>query len=130
MIKTLLKDQFPSGKHFAPNNETMSDFRNCPTTNILSERDFAWYEQKQTQNPTLSNIAVCEVITFNNQKSGDWLDQKLKNLLKFPDTTTMIGLKNKKIEKKIFCQTKLIKWERLNLKKRLNCRNSMIKENI
>ena len=51
MIKTLLKDQLASGKHFAPNNETMSD--------ILSERDFAWYEQKQTQNPTLSNIVVC-----------------------------------------------------------------------
>ena len=59
MIKTLLKDQLPGGKHFPPNNETMSDLQNCPTTNILSERDFAWYEQKQTQNPTLSNIVVC-----------------------------------------------------------------------
>ena len=53
MIKTLLKDQLPGGKHFAPNNETMSDLRNCPTTNKLSERDIAWYDQKQTQNPTL-----------------------------------------------------------------------------
>ena len=53
MIKALLKDQLPGGKHFAPNNETMSDLQNCPTTNILSERDFAWYDRKQTQNPTL-----------------------------------------------------------------------------
>ena len=79
MIKTLLKDQLPSGKHFAPNNETMSDLQNCPTTNILSERDFAWYDQKQTQNATLQDFAVCEVIMFNNKKSGDWLDQKSKS---------------------------------------------------
>ena len=53
MIKTLLKDQLPGGKHFAPNNETMSDLRNCSTKNKLSERDIAWYDRKQTQNPTL-----------------------------------------------------------------------------
>ena len=78
MIKTLLKDQLPGGKHFAPNNETMSDLQNCPTTNILSERDFAWYDQKQTQNATFQDFAVCEVIMFNNKKSGDWFDQKSK----------------------------------------------------
>ena len=53
MIKTPLKDQLPGGKHSAPDNETMSDLQNCPTTNILFERDFAWYEKKQTQNATL-----------------------------------------------------------------------------
>ena len=57
-------------------------------------------------------------------------NQKLKNLLKLPDTTSMMGLKNKRIEKKTFCHTKLIRWKRLNLKKRLNCKNSMIKRNI
>ena len=79
MIKTLLKDQLPGGKHFAPNSEIMSDLQNCPTTNILSERDFAWYDQKQTQNATLQDFGVCEVIMFNNKKSGDWFDQKSKS---------------------------------------------------
>ena len=132
--KFLVEGQLAGGKHFAPNNETRSDLQNCPTTNIMSETDFAWYDQKRTQTPTLSDIAVSGIILFNNSKSGNRLDKKsiseLKTLLKLPDTTRMVGLKNKRIEKKIFCHTKLTRWKRLYLKKRLNCKNSMIKKNI
>ena len=82
MIKSQLRDQLPGGKYFAPNNETRPDLQNYPTANMC--------DQKLTQTPTLSDIAVCGVIMFNNNKS----------------------------------------WKRLNLKKRLNCKNSLIKKNI
>ena len=39
--KILVEGHLQSGKHFAPNKETKSDLQNCPTTNIISERDFA-----------------------------------------------------------------------------------------
>ena len=82
MIKSQLRDQLPGGKYFAPNNETRPDLQNSPRANMC--------DQKLTQTPTLSDIAVCRVIMFNNNKS----------------------------------------WKRLNLKKRLNCKNSLIKKNI
>ena len=82
MIKSQLRDQLPGGKYFAPNNETRPELQNSPTTNMC--------DQKLTQKPTLSDIAVCGVIMFNNNKS----------------------------------------WKRLNLKKRLHCKNSLIKKNI
>ena len=78
MIKSQLRGQLPGGKYFAPNNETRSDLQSCPT-NIVSERDFAQYERKLTQKPTLLDIAVCRVIMFNNNKSGDWLNKKSKS---------------------------------------------------
>ena len=84
--KLLLEGQLAGGKHFAPNNEKRSDLRNYATTNIISERDFAWYGQKQTQKPTLSDIAVSGIILFNNHKSGNRLDKKsrseIENLVK------------------------------------------------
>ena len=84
--KLLLEGQLAGGKHFAPNNEKRSGLRNYATTNIISERDFAWYGQKQTQKPTLSDIAVSGIILFNNHKSGNRLDKKsrseIENLVK------------------------------------------------
>ena len=120
MIKSQLRDQLPGGKYFAPDNKTRSDLQNCPTTNIVSERDFAQYDQKLTQKPTLSDIAVCGVIMFNNNKSGDWLDQKskseIKNLVKIARYNKHDRIKKYKKRKKIFWHTELISWKGPNLK--------------
>ena len=120
MIKSQLRDQLPGGKYFAPDNKTRSDLQNCPTTNIVSERDFAQYDQKLTQKPTLSDIAVCGVIMFNNNKSGDWLDQKskseIKNLVKIARYNKHDRIKKYKKRKKIFWYTELISWKGSNLK--------------
>ena len=132
MIKSQFRDQLPGGKYFAPNNETRSDLQNCPTTNIVSERDFAQYDQKLTQKPTFSDIAVCGVIMFNNNKSEDWLDKKSKleieNLVKIARYNKHDRIKKYKKRKEDILAYK--SWKRLNLKKRLNCKNSLIKKNI
>ena len=82
MVKHQLKDQLPGGKYYKPNKEIISDLRHCPTTNIVSECNFATYDQKMTQKPTLSDIAACGVIMFNNSKSSDWLANKSKEEIK------------------------------------------------
>ena len=61
MVKHQLKDQLPGGKYYKPSKEIMSDLKHCPTTNFVSERDFATYDQKMTQKPTLSDMAACGV---------------------------------------------------------------------
>ena len=82
MVEHQLKDQVPGGKYFKPNKEIMSDLKHCPTTNIVSEPDFATYDQKMSQAPTLSDIAACDVVIFNNNKSSDWLANKPKEEIK------------------------------------------------
>ena len=61
MVKHQLKDQLPGGKYYKPSKEIMSDLKHCPTTNFVSERDFATYDQKMTQKSTLSDMAACGV---------------------------------------------------------------------
>ena len=46
-------------------------------------------------------------------------NQKLRNILKLSDTRSMVELKNKRIENKIFCDTTLIRWKWLTLKKKI-----------
>ena len=124
MIKSQLRDQLPGGKYFAPSNETRPDLQNSPTANMC--------DQKLTQKPTLSDIAVCGVIKFNNNKSGDWLDKKSKskieNLVKTARYNKHDRIKKYKKRKEDILAYK--SWKRLNLKKRLNCKNSLIRKNI
>ena len=122
MIKSQLRDQLPGGKYFAPNNETRPDLQNSPTANMC--------DQKLTQKPTLSDIAVCGVIMFNNNKSGDWLDKKSKieNLVKTARYNKHDRIKKYKKRKEDILAYK--SWKRLNLKKKLNCKNSLIRKNI
>ena len=76
-VKHQLKDQLPTGKYYKPSKEVMSGLKHCPTTDIVSERDFATYDQKMTPKPTPSNITACGVIMFNNLQIN--LKKKIKN---------------------------------------------------
>ena len=46
MRATQLKDQLPDGKYYNPSQSVRDDLKNCPSTNIVSERDFAQFNQK------------------------------------------------------------------------------------
>ena len=79
------------------------------------------YDQKQTQKPTLSDIAVSGVIMFNNKKVViSWIsnqNQKLKTLLKLPDTTSMVGKERTGTED--ILPYKIDKVEKVKLKKEI-----------
>ena len=129
MIKSQLRDHLSGGKYFASNNETRSDLQNCPTTNIVSERDFARYDQKLTQKPTLSDKAVCGVIMFNNNKSGDWLDQKSKseieNLVKIARYNKHDRIKKYKKRKEDILAYKIDKLEKVKLEKEIKLQKQL-----
>ena len=129
MIKSQFRDQLPGGKYFAPNNETRSDLQNCPTTNIVSERDFAQYDQKLTQKPTFSDIAVCGVIMFNNNKSKDWLDKKSKleieNLVKIARYNKHDRIKKYKKRKEDILAYKIDKLEKVKLEKEIKLQKQL-----
>ena len=129
MIKSQLRDHLSGGKYFASNNKTRSDLQNCPTTNIVSERDFAQYDQKLTQKPTFSDIAVCGVIMFNNNKSEDWLDKKSKleieNLVKIARYNKHDRIKKYKKRKEDILAYKIDKLEKVKLEKEIKLQKQL-----
>ena len=80
MITSQLKYQLPGGKYNRPQS-VIDDLKNCPSTNIVSERDFAQFDHKLKQKPTLSTILACGLIMFTNNKTSDWLSSKSKEKL-------------------------------------------------
>ena len=122
MVKHQLKDQLPGGKYYKPSKEIMSDLKHCPITNIVSERDFATYDQKMTQKPTLSDIAACGVIMFNN-KSCDWLANKskeeIKKLVQIVRTNKHDRIKKYKDRKEQIVLFKIDKLQKARLEKEI-----------
>ena len=122
MVKHQLKHQLSGGKYYKPTKEIMSDLKHCPTTNIVSERDFATYDQKMTQKPTLSDIAACGVIMFNN-KSCDWLANKskeeIKKLVQIARTNKHDRIKKYKDRKEVIISFKIDKLEKAKLEKEI-----------
>ena len=121
MIKSQLRDQLPGGKHFAPNNETRPDLQNSPTANMC--------DQKLTHKQTLSDIAVCGVIMFNNNKSGDWLDKKLKseieNLVKIARYNKHDRIKKYKKRNEDILAYKIDKLEKAKLEKEIKLQKQL-----
>ena len=121
MIKSQLRDQLPGGKYFAPNNKTRPDLQNSPTANMC--------DQKLTQKPTLSDIAVCGVIKFNNNKSGDWLDKKSKskieNLVKTARYNKHDRIKKYKKRKEDILAYKIDKLEKAKLEKEIKLQKQL-----
>ena len=93
MVQSQLKDQLPGGKYYQPSEEVLAETRNCPTTNVLSERDFAAYDRHLRMKPNLSTVAATGVIMFNNNKTLEWLNDKTPEEIKL---LIMVARKNRK----------------------------------
>ena len=74
MIQSQLRDQFPGGKYFSPNERVLEETENCPCTNVVSDRDFAQYDRRLSMKPNMTTLAAAGSIMFNNNKTLDWLD--------------------------------------------------------
>ena len=113
----------PGGKYYKPNKEIMFDLKYCPTTNIISEHDFATYDQKMTQKPTLSDIAACGVIMFNDNESSAWLANKskaeIKKLVQIARTNKHVRIKKYKDRKEEIISFKIDKLEKARLEKEI-----------
>ena len=79
MVNYELIDQLPGGTYYKPNKKIIFDLKQCcPVANIVSDRDFAMYNQKMTQNQTFSDVAACSVIVDKVHLQVN-LKNKLKN---------------------------------------------------
>ena len=71
----------------------MDETKNCPRTNVVSERDFAQFDRRLSAKPSMSTLAAAGVIMFNNNKTSDWLEGKSDEDFK---TIEELAMKNRK----------------------------------
>ena len=129
MVRSQLKDQLPGGKYYNPSLSVRKDLEHCPTTNIVSERDFAQFDQKLTQKPTLSTIAACGLVMFNNNKTSDWLNNKsneeIERLVTIARTNAGERIAKYKQQKQKILEYKKDKMAKSKLQKEINTKKDL-----
>ena len=74
LIDRQLEDQLPGGKFHQPSQKILSETRNAPRHNMLTERYFAQLGRKLEQKPNISTVAMSGCILFLNNKTSNWLN--------------------------------------------------------
>ena len=74
VLERQCEDQLPGGKYFSPSESLLRQASNAPTTNIISERDFAVFDVLLRQKPAASTAALEALIMWMHNKTSDWID--------------------------------------------------------
>ena len=75
ILERQAKDQLEGGKYFNPTPTQQESAKNVPTTNTVSERDFAILDILVRLKPAASSHAYEIYILWLNNKPSEWLDQ-------------------------------------------------------
>ena len=78
MIQSQVRDQLPGRKYFSPDERVLEETEDCLRTYVVSEREFAQYDRRLRMKPNITTLAAAGSITFNNNKTLDWLDGQSK----------------------------------------------------
>ena len=106
-----------------PSPSIREEVSNCPHTTIIPGRDFAQLDQKITHEPTISAIAACGVIMFNNNnKISEWLKDKstnqLERLVRVARTNKYDGIKSIRNVRRLYFNLNLTMWTKKSEKKK------------
>ena len=74
ILERQAKDQLEGGKYFAPSNSLLHSSKNVPTTNTVSERDFAILDVLVRLKPAASCHSLETYILWCNNKPSEWLE--------------------------------------------------------
>ena len=75
IIERQAKDQLDRGKYFQPSEELQRSSRNVPTTNTVSERDFAILDILLRLKPAAAFLSLETYILWINNKPSAWLKE-------------------------------------------------------
>jgi E1A/CREB-binding protein len=73
LIRRQVEDQLPGGKFSKPSADVLAQTSSCPTTNLITERDFAHLDQQLKSKPNISTLAVTGSVMFLNNKTCAWM---------------------------------------------------------
>ena len=93
MLERQCQDQLPGGKYADPSPQLKMQASSVPTSNIISERDFAIFDNLLREKPNARVLSLEAMIMWAQNKPSDWLDgsdeqsraQKHKNARKMAD---------------------------------------------
>ena len=66
-------DQLPGGKYASPSEKELLQASSVPTSNIISERDFALFDVLLKQKPGARTSSLEALIMWSNNKPAEWL---------------------------------------------------------
>ena len=110
LIKRQLQDQLPGGQFHKPHPDILQETGKCPSTNLITERDFAHLDRQLKEKPNISTLAVTGTVMFGNNKTGEWLKSLSKEdrdrhmekaRTQAPKLKKKYGEKKKQVSKKI-----------------------------
>ncbi|XP_060605769.1 uncharacterized protein LOC132758233 [Ruditapes philippinarum] len=74
ILERQAKDQLPGGKYWHLDQTTTEHLANVPTTNTVSERDFAQLDILMKAKPAAAACTYESIILWTNNKTSKWLD--------------------------------------------------------
>ena len=77
LIFRLVGDHLPDGKYHNPSAKLITETKSVPTTNVVSERDFAKFDRFLREKPNASTLSLEAMIMFTNNKTASWLNSKM-----------------------------------------------------
>ena len=69
-----MKNQLPGGKYWQPDENLKTQAASVPTSNIVSERDFAVFDVLLKTRPNATTVALEALIMWANNKPSKWLE--------------------------------------------------------
>ena len=69
-VSRLVEDQLPDGKHGNPSVELITETKSVPTTNVISERNFANLDRFLREKPNASTLSLEAMIMLSNNKTA------------------------------------------------------------
>ena len=76
LVSRLIADHLPDGKYHDPPTKLITETKSVPTTNVISERDFAKFDRFLRKKPNASTLSLEAMIMFTNNKTASWLNSK------------------------------------------------------
>lgn len=73
ILERQAKDQLPGGKYWNLESSKVQLLSSVPTTNTVSERDFAQLDMLMRAKPNASTVTFESIIMWSNNKTSDWL---------------------------------------------------------
>ena len=128
LISRLVADHLPDGKYHNPSAVLTAEVKSVPTTNAISERDFAKLDRFLREKPNASTLSLEAMIMFTNNKTAAWLSAKTskerEELMKkarslSPEFKQLYNIRRQKLleERAKLLRAKRLQLERLQAKK-------------
>ena len=74
LLKRQVQDHLPGGALDKPSEKLKDELKNCPSTNLATERDFSHLDRIIAAKPNITLITLTGITMYMSNRTGPWLD--------------------------------------------------------